>query len=481
MRTLAVVTLLLLIAGSVVAQDAAPGAEERIAKLEARVRALEEEAAELRRELEELKRKSAAASLPEGVLWALELNSDLKGSGAIADVDGDGKPEVVFGSYFGEQHVFCVRGASGEVMWKHKSDAGPLDASIAIDDLDNNGELEVLSADSSSGHLYNLKPDGKLNWKIQLPNSTDSPVAIADLDGDGTREFIIGSMWQRDGMGAVGCYSAKKQKLLWERKYKGCIQSEPVLVDLNADKVLDVIVTTWRGDHGIHAINGKDGKELWNFTTAGDEKSMGMYHGVALSGDEKTIYMATCQGDVYALDTTGKEIWNKHYEDYLFAPITVADVNGDRKEELVFGGRNIYCLAAADGAELWKQRLEGSLDRGVAVTDVDGDGDMDLIYNDQRAVVARDGRSGAETFRFDATFKGRQWEDISSAPLVADLDGDGLNEYFLVIGVGTSTDQFKGNYGRAMAIKLKGKGPAWTTFRSNLRRTGNPAHGKSGK
>jgi outer membrane protein assembly factor BamB len=481
MRTIAVLSLLLVLVGSVTAQDGAPGAEERIAKLEARVRALEEEAAELRRELEELKRKSAAASLPEGVLWALELNSDLKGSGAIADVDGDGRLEVVFGSYFGEQHVFCVRGASGEVMWKHKSDAGPLDASIAIDDLDDNGELEIFSADSSSGHIYNLKPDGKLNWKIQLPNSTDSPIAIADLDGDGTKEFLVGSMWLRDGMGAVSCYSAKKQKLLWERRYKGCIQSEPVLVDLNADKVLDVIVTTWRGDHGIHAINGKDGKELWNFTTAGDEKSMGMYHGVALSGDEKTIYMATCQGDVYALDTTGKELWNKHYDDYLFAPITVADVNGDRKEELVFGGRNLYCLAAADGTELWKHSLQGSLDRGVAVTDVDGDGDMDVIYNDQRAVVARDGRSGAETFRFDATFKGRQGEKISSAPLVADLDGDGINEYFLVVGVGTSTDQFKGNYGRAMAIKLKGKGPAWTTFRSNLRRTGNPAHAKSGK
>ncbi|MBZ0137529.1 MAG: PQQ-binding-like beta-propeller repeat protein [Planctomycetes bacterium] len=451
------------------AQDASP--ETRLKELERRLKKLEDEAADLRREIEKLK----GESLPEGVLWQLDMRSDLKGSGAIADLDGDGKLQIVFGSYFGEQHLFCVDAATGSVLWKHKSDAGPLDASVAIHDFDGDGKLEIFSADSSSGHLYDLSAKGDLNWKFKLPNSTDSPPAIADLEGDGVNELIVGSMWQRDGKGAIGCYTAKEQKLLWERKYKGCIQSEPVLVDLNADKVLDVIVTTWRGDNGIHAIDGKTGDALWTFTTAGDDKSMGMYHGVALSGDEKTIYMATCQGDVYALDRKGKQVWHKHYDDYLFAPITVADVNGDDREDLIFGGRSLYCLAA-DGAQQWSVKLDSSLDRGVAVTDADGDGDMDVLFADHRALVARDGKSGDETFRFDATYKGEQWEDISSAPLVADFDGDGLCEAFLVIGQGTSTDQFKNNYGRAVAVKLKGKGPAWTTFRSNLRRTGNPKH-----
>lgn len=472
MRTICALAVLLALAGLVVAQDAETSAA-KLAKLEKRLSELEAEAARLRRDLDELKRQ---IGLPEGVLWTFDFKSDLKGSGAIADINGDGKPEIVFGTYFGEQHVFCLEAATGKQAWKFKSDAGPLDASVAIDDLDGDDKLEILTADSSSGHFYSLAPDGSLNWKFKLPNSTDSPVAIADLDGDGVKEFIVGSMWQGDGKGAIGCYSAKDRKLLWERRYKGCIQSEPVLVDLNGDKVLDVIVTTWRGDHGIHAINGKDGSHLWTFTTTGDDKSMGMYHGVALSADRRTIYMATCQGDVYALDTKGKQRWAKHYDDYLFAPITVADINGDGKEELIFGGRNIYCLAAADGKELWKQPMDRSMDRGVAVTDANGDGHLDVIYNDHRSVVARDGRSGEEVFRFDATYKGEMWESISSAPLVADFDGDGVMEYFLVIGVGTSTDNFKGNYGRAMAIKLKGKGPTWTTFRANHQRTGNPAH-----
>lgn len=471
MRTLTLGTLLVLLTTLTAAQDA-PDAE-RIRKLEDRLDRLDKEAAELRREIEKLK----GNKLPQGVLWQLDLKSDLKGSGAVADVDGDGKIEIVFGTYFGEQHLFCVEAATGTVKWKHKSDAGPLDASVAIHDFDGDGRLEVFSADSSSGHVYNLNPDGSLNWKVRLPNSTDSPPAIADLDSDGVYELVVGSMWQRDGRGAVGCYSADQQKLLWERKYNGCIQSEPVLVYLNADKVLDVIVTTWRGDHGIHAINGKSGEHLWTFTTKGDDKSMGMYHGVALSGDEKTIYMATCQGDVYAISTAGEQVWHKQFKDYLFSPITVADVNGDDAEELVFGGRSLYCLSAKEGKEIWTRKLSGSLDRGVAVTDVDGDGDLDVIYADHRALVANDGESGEEVFRFDATLKADQrWEKISSAPLIADFDGDGHCEAFIVIGQGTSTDEFRNNYGRAMAIRLKGKGPGWTTFRSNLRRTGNPHH-----
>lgn len=414
---------------------------------------------------------------PSGsVLWSMDMKSDLKGSGALADIDGDGKLEIVFGSYYGEQHVFCLDAASGEKRWEHASDGGPLDASIALCDIDGDKKLEALSADSGSGSLYCLGQDGKPKFTLKLPSGTDSPCAIADLDGNGSLELVVGTMWGGKGGGKNGrvcCYSLKDQSLLWQRDYPGCVQSEPVLVDLNGDKVLDVVTTSWRGDNGIHAFNGKDGEPLWTFTCEGNSKSMGMYHGVALSGDSNTIYAATCEGDVYALNLKGEKVWTKHYNDYLFSPITVADINADGDEDLVFGGSTIYALSAKDGAELWKQQLHGGLDRGAAVCDADGDGDQDVIFNDQRSVRALDGKSGEQSFEFDATFAGKQWEEISSGPIVGDFDGDGTLEYFLVIGVGTSDNEFKSNYGRAMAIRLKGKVGNWTTFRGNLRRTGN--------
>lgn len=186
--------------------------------------------------LEEAPEKSSTRG---PVLWQMDMKSDLKGSGALGDIDGDGKLEMVFGSYYGEQHVFCLDAASGEKRWDHASDGGPLDASIALYDIDGDKKLETFSADSGSGSLYCLGQDGKPKFTIKLPSGTDSPCAIADLDGDGTLELVVGTMWGgRDGgkNGRVCCYALKDQKLLWKRDYPGCVQSEPVLVDCNGDR-----------------------------------------------------------------------------------------------------------------------------------------------------------------------------------------------------------------------------------------------------
>lgn len=474
MRTTSALALLMLIASMVIAQDKpkdkATEIEKRIGELEKEADRLKEELAKLRKELDELR------GIKRPVLWQIEMTSDLKGSAAVADVDGDDKLEVVFGSYYYDEHIYCVEAATGVVKWRHKSDGGPLDASISIADLDGDGKPEILGADSAWGKLYVLTGKGNVKGTIPLPSGTDSPCAIADLDGDAQPEIVVGTMWKgREGKGWVCCYRGDTHELKWKRELKGCIQSEPCLVDLNGDKVLDAVVTSWRGDRNVTAVNGKDSEVLWTFATAGNDKSMGMYHGVALGGGEKpSIYVATCDGDVYAIDFKGNKVWNKHFDDYLFALITVVS-DGNSGENLVLGGRNLYLLAAKDGAERWKRDLGKSLDRGVAVCDADGDGDDDFLYADGKALVARDPKTGDETFRFEAGFGKGKWEEISSGPIVADFDGDGLLEAFLVCGEGTSEDRAKNNYGRAMAVRLRGKALPWKTFRGNLRRTGNAA------
>jgi outer membrane protein assembly factor BamB len=468
MRTIAVLLALALVGGASVAQET-ESPEQRIEKLEKRVDELEKRCEELLRRLDALEGKR-----DPDVLWTIDLKSDQKGSAHVQDLDGDGKLEIVFGTYFGEEHLFCVEGATGKVRWKHKSDGGPLDASVAVADVDGDGKLEVLSGDSGYGKVYCLGASGDLKGVFKLPSGTDSPPAVADLDGDGTLEVLAGSMWQRDGDGAITCFNGKTRDKVWERRFKGCVQSEPGLADLNGDKVLDVLIGTWRGDRKIHALNGKDGSTLWSFETAGDDKSMGMYHGVAITGegDKLTIYAATCQGDVYALDAKGKQRWHKHFEDYLFAPITLADLDGDGAHELVFGGRKLYALKA-DGTHLWgPAEVASSLARGAAVADADGDGNPDVIYFDGCKALARDGATGKVVWSYDAPRQGGPYERISSAPVVADFDNDGKLELFFVVGAGTSSDQYRNNHGKAMAVRLKGKGEGWRTFRGNLKRTG---------
>lgn len=421
------------------------------------------------------------AKRDEKALWTRDLKSASYGSGAVADLDGDGKLEIVFGTYFNDERIYCLNAEDGTVAWTFTSEGGPFDASIAIADLDGDGKPEVMSGDSSTGTLFILNGDGTKKGSIKLPNSTDSPPAVADLDGDGKPEIVVGSMWKRNGMGDVGVYCGDTLKPVWSREVKGCVQSEPCLVDLDGDQVLDVIVTSWRGDNAVHAFSGRDGTDLWTYETMTQEDTpkdhLGMYHGVAAGvlekGGELRIAFGTCssaRGTLTVLDAKGKLVWKKVLKEYLFAPVTMADLDGDGSREIVAIGTKTHTFRA-DGKELWTADVGSS--RGPAIVDADGDGDLDLVMGARgRRLVVLDGPTGAVVMNFVAKAGDDPREETDSAALVADFDGDGRLDAFVVGGKGTSDTSRPQNYGRAFAFVLgKGKG-SWVTFRGSLQRDG---------
>jgi outer membrane protein assembly factor BamB len=325
-----------------------------------------------------------------------------------------------------------------------------------------------VAADSSSGTLFCLDHAGKVAWTTKLPNSTDSPPSIGDIDGDGKVEIVVGTMSLGDKHGRVVALDPATRKEKWVAKIPGHVQSEPVLVRLGDDKGLDVIVTTWRGDKAIHALAGKDGKELWSYAMAGD-----MYHGVS-AFDHKGVHLvaASIAGDVALLDAKGKEIWKVKPGGYLFAPTAAADLDGDGSPEIVVAGGKVHVFGI-DGNEKWQTENYGSIARGVAIADADGDGKPDLLFGaSDRKFRAVNGQTGKEIWSFDATVKGHVYEMIDSGPIAGDFDGDGTLDVFFVCGKGTSDKTRKENFGRAYALRVgKGKGD-WPMFRGNLRRSG---------
>jgi predicted amidohydrolase YtcJ/outer membrane protein assembly factor BamB len=407
------------------------------------------------------------------VLWKVDLASASYGGGAIGDLNGDGNLAIVFGTYFNDEHLYAVQAKDGKVLWKFKSEGGPFDASVAIADLDGDGKREVLAADSSTGTLFCLDGAGEVLWKFKLPNSTDSPPSVADLDGDGKLDIVVGTMAQGDKHGRVVVIDAATRGQKWVAKIPGHVQSEPALVDLNGDKALDVIVTTWRGDKSIHALDGKDGSELWTHAMAGD-----MYHGVSVFDHHGPRLVTTSiAGEVCCLDAGGKARWTKQVGGYLFAPTSIGDLDGDGTPEIIVASGRVHVLDA-NGDEKWKSNNFGSIGRGVALADANGDGHPDLFFgaSDRRFRVL-DGPTGREIWSFDATVQGHVYEWLDGAPIIADFDGDGTLDVFFVAGKGTSNESRPQNYGRAYALRAgNGKG-SWDMFRGNLRRTGtNDTH-----
>ncbi len=418
-----------------------------------------------------------AAQEPERLVWIHELQSPCYGSGSCADIDGDGKLEIVFGTYFNDEQLYALNAEDGSLAWTFPSDGGPFDASLALCDLQGDARPEILAADSATGKLFCLDGAGQQLWSFQLPSGTDSPPAIADLDADGVLEIVIGTMWTRDGEGRVCVLNSASQELLWSRSIPGCVQSEPCLVELNDDGVLDVVVTSWRGDHAVHALDGATGATLWSLATEPGSHQVGMYHGVALAGRGAAtrLLVATCAGQVLCLDRQGAVQWSQQLDAYLFAPPTVGDLDGDGRDEVLVAAQEMVALAVADGRELWRSPLGGTCTRGAVLADISGDGLPEVLLAAGTQVLALDA-TGQQLWSYEGRAAADPYESIDSAPLIADFDGDGQLELFAVTGRGHSGETQPENYGRAFLLRLgKGLGPDWTTFRGGLRRDGRMA------
>lgn len=432
---------------------------------------------------------SAPSSQNQRTIWSLPTQAPSFGSAAAGDIDGDGKPEIVFGTYFNDEHVYAVNAEDGSLLWKHKSLGGPIDTSVLIFDVNGDGKLEIIFGDSAYGTLFCLDGSGKQVWQYQGQSGTDSPAAAADLDGDGDIEVVYGTMKSRKaGTGFVNVLEGKTGKLVWSAAVPGHVQSEPALVDVNGDRVLNVLVTNWMGDNHLRALSGKDGSELWKFET-GDW----VYHGVSFfdfDRDKKPeIVIADRKGQVWMLEgESGKTVWKAELEGerdgMVFGPTSLVDSDRDGVPEIAVCGWHLHLLDAK-GRLLWRNEYgRRSIARGVAVSDVDGDGVEDLIFGHLTTLRMVRSDTGKELSAIDIRVGKDRYEHINHAPLVLDLDGDGRLDVFVVIGRGLPGDKEKGNYGRTMGLRggagRAGAGAGWLMFRGGPRHSGGRFPSDSG-
>lgn len=415
------------------------------------------------------------AQIPE-TLWTRQLQSQCYGSPACADIDGDGYLEIVFGTYFDDEHAYALNAEDGSIKWRFDVGGGPLDAAPVIADVDLDDSLEVIIP-ASWGIVFCLKANGAVQWRY--PRSgyiecIDSPPAIADVDEDGLPEIIFGAWY-----GKLYVLNAENGTLCWQKTLDaaGYIQSEPCILDCNSDGHLDMVVGLFRGNHKLYALNGQSGDTLWTY-----QASDWMYHGPATADIDMDglpeLVVGDYSGTVYALNAeNGTQIWQRHLGSYIFAPVTIAELisSSPGPEILTAITSTLYCLSAS-GNTRWSFPTGGDIERGAIVAEIDGDQGIEVIFGSQdRFLRVVNGENGTTVWSF-ATDSGYP---IGNAPITADFDNDGWKEVFCIGGRGYSDTI--GNYGKAYAVKAgPGAGNGWTMFRHDPYRTGYQYGGQSG-
>ena len=130
--------------------------------------------------------------------------------------------------------------------------------------------------------------------------------------------------------------------------------------------------------------------------------------------------------------------------------VTLADIDNDGIDEILYGIANTLYALKGDGTELWTKPVSGTIILPPSVADMDDDGTLEIILN--TGGIPNAGRvylidpNGNDLPGWPLNFN-NNW--MINAPAVADVDGDGVLD--IVTGERVSSNQ-----GFVHAIKMDG-------------------------
>jgi outer membrane protein assembly factor BamB len=410
------------------------------------------------------------------IKWWYDVNDECFGQSACADIDGDGKLEVVFSCYRNDSSVYALNLEDGSLLWKVNT-GGCNDVAPLIYDVDMDDSLEVVLPSSCVPKTFCFKGhNGKIEWVTSLHGS-DSPPTVGDIDNDGKPEILHGNFG-----GWVTCLNGEDGSVAWDLPVdmNSWIQTAPIILDADNDGQLDFIVGNWSfgDDHKIWCFRGDNHQLIWDSDLPNDY----MYHGASfadIDGDGfMEIAIGTYDGTILVLNAEdGSLKWDYSFPVpfYAGAPTSMADINNDGFFEIVFIDGDRMGALDKDGNLLWEFDMPSYYTsfRGPAISDINDDDTLDIVFGTSGGVVhALNGSRGNELWNLSlrAHHDSSNFE-IDHAPVIADFDGDGVLDIF-VVGGHTAYPNIQFDYGRGYALSTGGSGgPDWTMFRRDCVRS----------
>ncbi len=188
------------------------------------------------------------------------------------------------------------------------------------------------------------------------------------------------------------------------------------------NKYRDFIFSTKNGK--IVLIDGKNGEEIYQV-----ELNNEVYSPVVTNIDKNRysdFVVLYKSGNVEAYNENLEKIWSTRIEHSITSEPLLIDVNNDGVNDLIVPdlGMEILALDGRTGFEIWNfNDLEGEVDSAPVGYDVNNDGIEDVIVNGiDGYVYVIDGKTGW------GLWKRKIFGIPAGSPVVADLDGDGLDD-----------------------------------------------------
>jgi hypothetical protein len=200
----------------------------------------------------------------------------------ICDINNDGEWEILLSGTDSADNgiptggIYCLNWY-GQELWSFdlpadQSEGKNIRCQPAVGDVDEDGFLEVAFQSGEPGYFYVLEHDGSLKWKKNTATRVGYGCSIADVNGDGHLEILLGSydkegggilyVWDKDGTEVYEPWNATAAG------YEGPVSiMAPEVCDLEGDGKVDILWNWYTSDnHGYFAA----------FTTGADVNPDGM-------------------------------------------------------------------------------------------------------------------------------------------------------------------------------------------------------------
>ena len=379
---------------------------------------------------------AGASTVSSNAAWTDHWSGwDRSSSPTIADVNGDGKPEIVIGHQSGLLHV--IDGGNGRDIagWPQQAGAA-IDSTPAVGDLFNNGHREIVVgvgstwAPNQQGGVVVFDSDGRVHCRFRTldygniwanragpdgyADAVFSSPAIGDVNGDGYPDIVFGAFDLHVHAIDRDCHEIMRDDV------EDSVWSSPALYDVNGDGRLDILIGGDQSAGGAIDWSGGEFRAI-EYTSGG---SVGCSH---------------CQ-----------EIWKRQVNDTVWSSPAVGDIDGDGRPEVVVGGgsyynrsdgRKVFAWHVDDGSSLagWPISTFGSTMPSPALGDLSGNGVPEVVVSSSDGWVrAFYGNGSLKWATHLWAFNAQTAGGPVASPIIADMNGDGQND----VGVGNNYSYF---------------------------------------